>query len=36
MKKDDAVKVTYIKPEIHAQFVKSFKSGNADYDILVK
>jgi hypothetical protein len=36
MKEDDAVKVTYITPEIHAQFIQSFKAGNPDYDILVK
>lgn len=36
MKEDEAVKVTYIEPEFHAQFVNSFKAGNANYDILVK
>lgn len=36
MKEDDAVKVTYIKPEIHAEFINSFSSGNINYDILVK
>jgi len=36
MKEDEAVKVTYITPEIHAQFINSFVSGNPNYDILVK
>jgi hypothetical protein len=36
MKEDEAVKVTYITPEIHAQFINSFKAGSANYDILVK
>nr|AFZ78680.1 glutathione S-transferase [Coptotermes formosanus] len=36
MKEDDAVKITYITPEIHAEFINSIKTGNANYDILVK
>jgi hypothetical protein len=36
MKEDDAVKVTYITPEIHAEFMNSVKTGNTNYDILVK
>jgi hypothetical protein len=36
MKEDEAVKVTYITPEVHAQFIRSFKDGNTNYDILVK
>jgi hypothetical protein len=36
MKDDEAVKVTYISPEIHAQFISSFIAGNPNYDILVK
>jgi hypothetical protein len=36
MKEDEAVKVTYITPEIHAEFINSFKAGNVNYDILVK
>lgn len=35
MMEDDAVKITYITPEIHAEFINSFKTGNASYDILV-
>lgn len=36
MKDDEAVKITYITPEIHAKFINSFKAGNVNYDILVK
>jgi len=36
MKEDDAVKISYLPPEIHAEFIKSIKTGNANYDILVK
>jgi hypothetical protein len=36
MTEDDAVKITYLTPEIHAEFIKSIKTGNTNYDILVK
>lgn len=36
MKEDDAVKITYVTPEIHLEFMNSFKTGNTNYDILVK
>jgi hypothetical protein len=36
MKEDEAVKVTYITPENHAEFINSFKAGSTNYDILVK
>jgi hypothetical protein len=36
MKEDDAVKITYLTPEIHAEFIKSVKTGNTNYDVLVK
>jgi len=35
MTEDDAVKITYLTPEIHAEFIKSIKTGNTNYDILV-
>jgi len=35
MKEDDAVKITYLKPEIHAEFINSIRTGNTNYDILV-
>jgi len=36
MKEDDAVKTSYLTPEIHAEFIKSAKAKNTNYDILVK
>ncbi|KAJ9590881.1 hypothetical protein L9F63_016086 [Diploptera punctata] len=36
MKSDEAVKVSYIDPESHGKFVKSFLDGSPNYDILVK
>lgn len=36
MKEDDAVKITYITPEIHAEFINGVKTRNTNYDILVK
>lgn len=33
MKQLPAVKATYIKPESHAKFYKSYMAGEADYDM---
>ncbi|PSN30060.1 Pyrimidodiazepine synthase [Blattella germanica] len=36
MVQDDAVKVSYISPENHAKFLKSFATGSVDYDVIKK
>lgn len=36
MKEDKAVKESYISPEIHAKFIRSFLSGSPDYDMETK
>jgi len=36
MKEDDAVKITYLPTEIYAEFFNSTKTGNTNYDILIK
>lgn len=35
MKEDEAVKCSYLEPAIHAKYLKSYKAGYPDYDIIL-
>jgi hypothetical protein len=36
MKENAAVQASFLGPEIHVKFIESIKTGNADYDMLLK
>ena len=36
MKENAAVQASFLAPEIHAKYFNSYKTGKADYDLLLK